>query len=459
VPVAEQSARSGKGIPGRPSDEGAADGHSEMKQDSSDGDRKLGGRHAHYVLIVCSLLYMVNYMDRWVLAAVLQPMKVALGLTDTQAGSLQTMFFLGMAAFSLPVAHLVDRWSRRKAVGLMALVWSAFTFITGLGRSYLAVLLPRVMVGVGESAFAAGGTAWITGVYPPALRGRVMGVFYLITPLGATAGFILGGLISQRMGAWYYPFFVFAIPGAVLGTLALFLRDYRTVEHRDDRGNRTGFVTSIAGLLRIPTLRWLYVGYGLKSLMNYTLPAWLPAYFMRSQGVAEDQAGVAMGVIALMAVAGAGIGGVLADRWQQTNPRGRMLLNATSDVLAAACAIGALLLDVAGIGYLLMCAWCATSILGIPALSAVTQDVVNPAFKGISYGAGVFFSYVLGGAWGPVAVGAMSDALGGGAEGLKYAMLIFSLAGFAAAFANWLGSRTYPADMEKVAGALPQVES
>ena len=424
-----------------------------------DKDREAGGRRAHYVLIVCSLLYMVNYMDRWVLAAVLQPMKVALGLSDMQAGSLQTMFFVGMAAFSLPVAHLVDRWSRRKAVGLMALVWSAFTFITGLGRSYLGVLLPRIMVGVGESAFAAGGTAWITGVYPPALRGRVMGVFYLITPLGGMAGFILGGLISQRMGAWYYPFFVFAIPGAVLGTVALFLRDYQTVQQVDDRGNSTGFAASIAGLLRIPTLRWLYVGFGLKSLMNYTLPAWLPAYFMRSQGVAEDQAGLATGVIALMAVAGAGIGGVLADRWQHTNPRGRMLLNATSDVLAAVCAVTALLLHVEGMGFVLMCAWCAMSILGIPALSAVTQDVVNPAFKGLSYGAGVFFSYVLGGAWGPVAVGAMSDALGGGAEGLKYAMLIASLGGFAAAFANWLGSRTYPADMAKVAGSSLRGES
>jgi sugar phosphate permease len=193
--------------------------------------------------------------------------------------------------------------------------------------------------------------------------------------------------------------------------------------------------------------------------MNYTLPAWLPAYFMRSQGVAEDQAGLATGVIALMAVAGAGIGGVLADRWQHTNPRGRMLLNATSDVLAAVCAVTALLLDVEGMGFVLMCAWCAMSILGIPALSAVTQDVVDPAFKGMSYGAGVFFSYVLGGAWGPVAVGAMSDALGGGAEGLKYAMLIASLGGFAAAFANWLGSRTYPADMAKVAGSSLRGES
>lgn len=79
---------------------------------------RLGGRRAHYVLVTCSLLYMVNYVDRWVLAAVLQPMKVALRLSDTQAGSLQTMFFLSMAAFSLLVAHLVDRWSRRKTVGV-----------------------------------------------------------------------------------------------------------------------------------------------------------------------------------------------------------------------------------------------------------------------------------------------------------------------------------------------------
>jgi predicted MFS family arabinose efflux permease len=62
------------------------------------------------------------------------------------------MFFLGMAVFSMPVAFPVDRWSRRKAVALMTLVWSTFTFVTGLGRSYLTVLLPRMMVGVGRVA-------------------------------------------------------------------------------------------------------------------------------------------------------------------------------------------------------------------------------------------------------------------------------------------------------------------
>jgi MFS family permease len=419
---------------------------------------KLGGCGAHGVLITCSLLYLVNYMDRYVLAVVMQPMKLALGLTDAQAGSLQTGFFLGMMAFSLPVSYLVDRWSRRKAVAVMAIVWSAFTFITGLGKSYLGVLLPRMVVGVGEAAFVAGGTAWITGVYPPGSRGRVMGVFNMALPLGGSLGLILGGLISQRMGGWQYPFFVFAIPGTLLGMLAFFLSDYQTVRHVDGHGNELGFGASVSRLLKIPTLRWLYVGFGIRSLANYGLLSWLPALFMRSQGIAEDTAGMAVGVIYLMPIFGAAVGGVLADWWHKRNPKGRMLLLAVSDLLAAACAIVALLLNVQGAGYLLMCVWGAMAILGMPALSAVTQDVAEPAVKTLSFGLAVFCSYLLGGAWGPVFVGAISDGLGGGADGLRTALMIVCLAGFIAACAEWRGSRTYPADMDKVRSVPLQAE-
>ena len=147
-----------------------------MKEVSGGKDYKTGGWRAHYILIICSLLYMVNYMDRQVLSAVLEPMKIDLGLSDTQAGSLHTVFLLSMAFFSVPVAYLVDRWSRRKAVALMAIFWSVFTYVTGLGRSFIGVLIPRVLVGVGESGFSSGGTAMLTAVYPPESRGRVMGV-------------------------------------------------------------------------------------------------------------------------------------------------------------------------------------------------------------------------------------------------------------------------------------------
>jgi len=147
----------------------------------------------------------------------MQPMKEALGLTDAQAGSLQTAFFLGMMAFSLPVSYLVDRWSRRKAVAVMAIVWSAFTFITGLGRSYLGVLVPRNDRRRRRSGFWRGRTAWITGVYPPESRGRVMGIFNMLVVAGISLGFGPRRTDLEANGGWQYPFFVFAIPGILLG--------------------------------------------------------------------------------------------------------------------------------------------------------------------------------------------------------------------------------------------------
>ena len=111
-----------------------------MKEKGGTKEYKAGGWKAHYILIICSLLYMVNYMDRQVLASVLQMMKVDLGLSETQLGVLNTAFLLSIAFFSVPVSFMVDRWSRRKAVGIMAIFWSLFTYLTGLGRSFATVL-------------------------------------------------------------------------------------------------------------------------------------------------------------------------------------------------------------------------------------------------------------------------------------------------------------------------------
>lgn len=175
---------------------------------------------ARNVLTVCFLLYMINCMDRQVLSAVLEPMKLDLGLTDTQVGLIQTLFLLSIALLAFPVSYLVDRWSRRKAIGIMAVVWSVFTFMTGLGKSFWGVIIPRSLVGAGEAGFSAGGTAMIAAVYPREARAKAMGIFNAAIPLGAGLGVMLGGYISVHFGGWRSPFFVFAIPGLIFGLTA-----------------------------------------------------------------------------------------------------------------------------------------------------------------------------------------------------------------------------------------------
>jgi MFS family permease len=393
---------------------------------------------------------MVNYMDRQVFAVVLQPMKTELGLTDTQCGLAQTIFILGMALFSFPVAYLVDRWSRSKTIGIMALLWSIFTFLTGTARNFTTMIIPRSLVGLGESGFTAGGVAMISAAYTPEKRARMLGVFNIGMPLGAAIGMMLGGAISAHIG-WRWAFYLFAFPGAVLGILALFMRDYKTPTGTGIPGATENFGKAIASLFRIRSLCLYYIGYGILCFMTVSVLVWAPALMMRLMNISEAAAGMIAGGWGLMAIIGAPLGGWLADLWQKKNGKGRLYLPALASVLTAILLIVMVLLRFGPVGIAIGFIYGILSVIGSPALNAVSQDVVPAAHKGLSMGMAVFAAYMFGGAWGPSVVGVISDALGGGADGLLMAMLFLSIAGFAAGIIFWLAARTYKADMEKVA--------
>ena len=256
---------------------------------NSSAEYKTGGWRAHYVLIVCTLLYVINYMDRQVFAVILQPMKIDLGLTDAQCGLASTVLILGMAFFSFPVSHLIDRWSRRKAIGIMAILWSGFTFATGLAKNFTGVLIPRAFVGLGEAGFVPGGTAMISASYPKERRGWAMGIFHIAIPLGAAAGVILGGLISAKMG-WRAPFLFFAIPGVILGIMAFFMKDYKTADDTGTQGGIKNFFIALRNVLRLPTMRWYYLALGIAVFMTSSVLVWLPSLMMRMLNISEDKA-------------------------------------------------------------------------------------------------------------------------------------------------------------------------
>jgi len=77
-----------------------------------------------------------------------------------------------MCLFAMPISYWVDRWSRKNMIGIMAIVWSTFTFTTGLGRNFLTVFIPRFLTGMGNAGFPAAGTALISASYPENARAR-----------------------------------------------------------------------------------------------------------------------------------------------------------------------------------------------------------------------------------------------------------------------------------------------
>jgi MFS family permease len=402
---------------------------------------------AWYILIVCTLLYMINYMDRQVLSITIEFIKKDLSLSDTQIGVIQTLFFTSMAVFSIQDAYMVDRWSRRKTVCFMAVCWSFFTFMTGLGKNFLGLLIPRTLVGVGEAGFTSGGTPLIAAAFPKRSRSMAMGIFNMAIPLGSALGAILGGAISQSYG-WRMSFFVFTFPGIILGLLAFYMKDYKTVRDIDETGHQITFPRSAISLFSIPTLKWLYLGFAMQTFMAFAYLTWLPSFIMRMQGLDAKKAGLVFGIIALMSIFGAVFGGITADLWQKKNKKGRMLTAATALLIASVFFFLMIYFNVSGIGFAFGIIFGIFSVVPMPAISAVTQDVSPPSLKGVSWGMAAFCCYVLGGAWAPMFVGAISDGLGGGAHGIKIGLLITTFGGIAGALFYWLSAQHYPNDMK-----------
>ena len=430
----------------------------DQQQFGSTGGFQLTKLQRHSILAVCFFLYMLNFMDRQVLSAVLEPMKHDLGLTDTQAGMLQSFFFLSMAVLAFPAAYLVDRWSRRKSLGLMAIVWSIFTYVTGLGKSFIGVILPRILVGIGEAGFAPAGTAMISAAYPQQARARVLGIFNAAIPLGAALGTILGGALAGRYGNWRVPFYIFAVPGIVFGVLAFFLKDYKTVTEVDESGKKIKFLTNLGSLFRTPTLRWVYFGYAMQLAMTMAFIAWGPAFLMRARGLSVAKAGALMGVFGLMGLIGAPLGGIVADLWQKKNPRGRMYTAYISVFASSIFLLLTIYFEFLGPGFLCGLLMGVSIVMGTPAVNSISQDVVRPGLKGISWGMAGFIAMLAGAAWAPSVVGAISDSLGGGASGLKFALMLMSVCGIVAGILFVFGSKSYPADMDKVKGMSLEAE-
>ena len=425
---------------------------------SGGGDYQTWGWKAHWILIVCLLLYTLSYMDRVVLAVVLQPMKLELGLSDTQLGAIQTVHMLSYGVFAIPVAYLVDRWSRKKSIGFMALMLNIFSALTGLARNFISVVIPRIFCGAGAAGMVTGSIAMITAAYPRARHGRAMGIFNSGIPLGIALGAIAGGMMADRFG-WRSPFLLLGGIGLVLSLAAFFLKDYRTVKE-GVTVSLGGLWQSILRLLKIRTLRWYYLGYAMMLVTSLAQINWMPTFLIRQFDIGTDTAGYLTCGISLVAVIGAPLGGLLSDYWYKRNRKGRLWLPAVSSAISSLLLAASFLAFSRSfaLGLALIFIFGIVNMVAIPALSVISQDVVPVAYKGLSYGVASLCMYALGGAWAPVLVGGISDSLGGGAAGLMWAVVIACSGGMLACACFIMGARYYIADEDSVRGAVLKAE-
>jgi MFS family permease len=174
------------------------------------------------ILVLLTALNLLNYLDRFVLSAVLAKVQDDLHLSNFVGGSLATVFLIGYFATSPVFGNLADRSHRGGRKALVALgiaIWSVATVASGLAHGAASLVAARAVVGVGEASYATIAPTLIDDVAPPGQKGRWMAIFYSATPIGSALGYIVGGSVEHATGSWRAAFFIAGGPGIVLALL------------------------------------------------------------------------------------------------------------------------------------------------------------------------------------------------------------------------------------------------
>ena len=181
-----------------------------------------------YVFLLLWLLYFFDYVDRMVVVSLFPFLKADWGLTDAQCGAMVSAVYWAIILFSFPISIVIDRWSRKKSIGIMAVLWSLATAACALTKNFGQLFAARTAIGIGEAGYAPGGTAMISALYPEKRRAFMVGIWNASIPIGMAAGIVIGGLIASHWG-WRHAFGIVALPGLVIALLFFFIKDYKTV--------------------------------------------------------------------------------------------------------------------------------------------------------------------------------------------------------------------------------------
>jgi predicted MFS family arabinose efflux permease len=430
-----------------------------MTSTGAPGNPSSSMKNAYFAFILLFLLYMFDYIDRLVIVSLFPFLKKDWGITDAQCGLLVSAVYWSILVFTMPVSILVDRWSRKKSIGLMSSLWSLATLSCAFTLNFRQLFSARSLIGIGEAGYAPGGTAMIAALFPPERRARLLGIWNASIPLGSALGIALGGIIAEKFG-WRHAFGVVALPGLIIALLMLRVRDYKTVRLVKNSPAGTGAAHDamrvrdiVRQLSASRSLLFNNLAFASNVFVTTALLSWLPTYFNRMYDMPMSTAGVKGGTVMLMAVVGAPLGGYLTDLWLKRNRKARMLLPAISSVAASLLLLLGLRFLAGTPQYLMLLGVGIVIIMFVPAGVAVTQDVVHPGLRALSLSVNIVIQHLLGSSLGPLFVGYLSDGYGIGT-----AISFLPLFTFLGGMLFFAGSFFYEREMDRVEKVAIELE-
>lgn len=359
-----------------------------------------------FSLVILTSMNVVNYLDRFIISALLPSIQADLHLNDTQLGLLHTAFTFSYILSAPILGFLGDRIVRKWLASGAVFLWSIATGLSGVAGSYHQLLGIRSMVGIGEAGYGPVAPTIISDYYSENVRSRMLSIYYVGTPLGSALGLMLGGILGHYYG-WRTAFLVAAIPGVFLAILALWIKEPpRPAQHIEN----PSIAETLGFLRRTPSYIYNLLGTAAMTFATGGLAYWFPTFLFRMRGWHLTSATQFFGAITVIAgIAGTLFGGFIADLWQNKNRKSYFYVSALGMLVAAPCAVGAILIQNRAWVFPLVFLAEFFLFFNMGPLNAAIISVVHPKMRATAMALNILFIHLFGDAVSTWVIGKVSD--------------------------------------------------
>ena len=385
------------------------------------GSQPMPGARAALALLICINLF--NYIDRQVLAAVepsvCQSLLLSHDASDPNAqakmGLLSTAFLITYMLMAPVFGMLAERWSRWKLIAIGVALWSLASGASGLAGVFVAMLVTRCFVGVGEAVYGPVAPTLLSDFFPVKDRGKILSWFYLAIPVGGALGYALGDqmrAISPAHESWRWAFFAVVIPGLMLGVWAWLMPEPRrgASENLDQPARRPG-VRDYLVFLRTPSYVLDTLG---MTAMTFTMGAlawWMPRYLeiQRVQPLWGIQPVTFFGITTAVAgLLGTIAGGIVGDRLRTRFSGSYFLVSGTGLLLTVPCILLFMYLPFNTAWFFVFLAEFFLFFNTGPS-NAILANVTHPSIRASGFALNILVIHTLGDAISPPILGAITD--------------------------------------------------
>jgi MFS transporter, Spinster family, sphingosine-1-phosphate transporter len=402
---------------------------------------------ASAALTLLLLINLFNFIDRYVLAAVMPEIESTFFSAPERTGNLvlhlvtkfeQVFGFtprlalggLLSAAFMLTYmigaplfGRLAERQSRWMLVGVGVSLWSFASGASGIAGTFLLLLVTRCFVGIGEAAYGPVAPTIIADSYPISVRGRVLSWFYTALPIGSALGYVLGEQITKSglgdLGArlfgfspesWRWAFYLVTPPGLILGLWCLFMRDPPKGQ-TDSMGSPQARVVRWRDYLiffRTPSYVLCSLGMTCMTFAMGGIAVWMPYYLENRPGLHRFPT-TTFGVILLVTgLLGTLLGGIVGDRLRDRFGGSYFLISGTAMLIGFPVVWMMTMAAFPWIWiYIFLACFCL--FFNTAPTNTILANVTHPDIRATGYALNILFIHALGDVLSPFVIGLISD--------------------------------------------------